>query len=647
MQEDATNINAEGKRRRTGEPQRDKGDKSSRMNKKSIRLIACLRCRGQKLKCQFSNPQATVCDRCRSQKKECTFEKKFDESLWRKQTDGKIERLESSINSLIALLQDKNMANSPADKDENLGKPEPSGSNEFTSVIHNILSDVEIDLSLDFFYNTLSKYLPIFIFDYIPKVTREMEKTSEVLLTAILSVTSLYMPEFRHSHQVLLSQFKELAGNLSPGQIFDKDGRPYNLKQTLYDMLGCIIAATWVSDDVGVRCCLIAGDLAGRMNPQILDEMNITDGEKRAVFAFSLTSYIIERRLQISYTKSDIINMKNDMSANRDFFLPLYLSKMFHQKDNSEPVSTEYKVNANVELCTLTMAFQNDLAKSNDNLTSEFILNWSSKLNMWLADWIGRLTTHLDQSSIKPTLLMFHFSKLFLYIQAINNIKSHKDILSNLFNRAETAALDMIEMLLLDLDIRRLIKLGPAFYATIFVTATALLLKIVTVGPKLNYKFNDKHLIMTSERAYTVLSECITDYQFPCYPSVLALGRGITKVKERIAQKVNIEIQFDGVNQINSKNTPFSSSMDNNDEPINQNANIEMPDQNLFDLRFDSAPLISTDTTVLNQNPIVNPVTDYKEVWESNIFDTEDFLWNGFNAALMKSLYESPTDETI
>lgn len=634
-------------------------EETGKNDKKKLRLVACLRCRGQKLKCLFSNPQSSVCDRCKNQKKVCVFEKKFDELDWRKQTDEKIERLESSINNLIALLQAPKVNGSSLCVEGEMTREEITddsnevNSNEESSPIHKILSDKEIDFSLDFFYNTLSKYLPIFIFDYIPKINRDIGNTSNLLLSSILSVTSLYMPEFRHHHEFLLSQFKVEAGNLSPSQIFDKNGRPFNLTQTLYDILGCIIAAAWVGDDVGARCCLIASDLAGRLNPQILEDLKISDTEKRAVFAFSLTTYIIERRLQISYTKSDFNAMKNEMSANRDFFLPLYLNKMFIEKDNSEPVSTEYKVNANVELCTLIMAFQTELGKQDSLVSSDFILSWSSKLNMWLADWIGRLTTHLDPSSMKPTLLTFHFAKLFLYIQAINNIKRNKDNLHILFSRSETAASDIIEMLLLDKDIRRLIKVGPVFYATIFVTAAALLLKIITIGPKFNYKFNDKHLIATSERAYNVLSECVPDYQFPCFQSIQSLGNGITKVKERMAQKMNVELQFDNVNPINSKYSPVLSSTNemaltsgNANNIVNQENSLGMTEQN-FDLRFETGPFLNIEPNdFLHNSSTVNPLTDYKEVWESTAFDNENFLWNGFNADLMRSLYESPPEET-
>lgn len=594
---------------------------------------------------------------------------------WRKQTDSKIERLESSINNLIDVLSDRDKSHKSLFSNDSKTNQSASRSVDETDLgeidnfndrtngyynmtrshmndrtmedenslfLQDILTDQEIDLSLDFFFNTLSKYLPIFIFDYIPRIDRDVKKISPLLIWSILSVASLYMSEFRHKHQSLLSRFKTTAGNLSPAQIFDKQGRPYNLIQTLYDLLGCIIAAAWVGDDVGVRCCLIASDLAGRLSPQILEEMKVSEVEKRAVFAFSLTSYIIERRLQISYTKSDFNNMRNEMSANRDFFLPLYLNKMFLHKDNSQPVSTEYKVNANVELCTLILTFQTELSKNNNNVSSDFILNWSSKLNMWLADWVGRLTTHLDQSSIKPTLLTFHFGKLFLYIQVINNAKAHMENLHVLFSRAETAALDIIEMLLLDNDIRRLIKVGPIFYATIFVTATALLLKIVTIAPRFNYKFNEKYLLLTSERAYGVLDECVTDYQFPCYQSIQALGKGINKVKERSTQKFYTGIQFDP--PVISKNTSFLSTGVN--EITNQENSLEIPEQIPFDIRFDSGPGSSLDKNGSMQNPSsINPLMDYKEVWESHIFENDDFLWNGFNADLMKSLYESPTEE--
>lgn len=591
---------------------RSQGEDSSNSDKRQKRSIACLRCRRQKLKCEFTGSDKNTCDRCKKLKRNCTVENKMNDKEWKDQTDDKINRLESSINNLLTMFEKVYQNRDQQSPQAQVLESSQSTSDESLRE-GAILGDHDVKKILEFFNKNLSKYLPIFIFDYIPLISKDIIKVSKLLYWSILSVTSLYIDEFHSYHEALLAEFKKEVGSLSPSDIFDKDGLPYNLIQNIHDMLGCIIAAAWLGNDLGVRCCIIASDLAGRLNPQILERMDVEDKEKRAAFAFSLTSYIIERRLQISYTRADFIDMKNEMAANRDYFLPLYLNRMFTPDNEANPVSTEYKVNANVELCAITMVFQTELGKRQHDISNEEISHWSVKLNMWLADWIGRLTTHLDISSVKPLLLTFHFAKLFLYVQAINNIEScAKTDVNGIFTRSEGTALDIIEMLLLDRDIRRLITMGPIFYPTIFVTAAALLLKIVTIGPKYQYKVNEAHLTSTSEQAYKVLKKCVSYPMFPCHATIETLGDGIRKVKER---------------------SIIGSS---DDVAVLQNPSSDLLDFTK-DWPFISASRIGTTNFIPNVN---NGLTDYKDIWETDIFDGQ--AWDGFNADLMKSLYDSP-----
>ena len=154
--------------------------------------------------------------------------------------------------------------------------------------------------------------------------------------------------------------------------------------------------------------------------------------------------------------------------------------------------------------------------------------------------------------------------------------------------------------------------MGPIFYPTIFVTAAALLLKIVTIGPKYQYKVNEAHLTSTSEQAYKVLKKSVSYPMFPCHATIETLGDGIRKVKER-------------------------SIIGSNDEV----AVLQNPSSDLLDFTkewpFISASRIGTTNFIPNLN---NGLTDYKDIWETDIFEGQ--TWDGFNTDLMKSLYDSP-----
>lgn len=555
----------------------------------------------------FSSGESQSCERCNILKKTCIVEKRVDELNWKSQTDNRLDRLEKSLNRLI-----NNFEAIYADKVQNQLEsrdlPSPTGESVVGKQVG--IRDKQIDEIFTYFNKNLSKYLPIFIFDYIPPLNKDIKRVSDLLYKAVMSVTSLYLPKYQDLHTEYLRQFKERVDSLSPPEIYDDNGKPYNLRGVTHDLLGCVIAAAWLGNEIGARCCMIAGDIAGRLNPQVLESMGTDESNMKMTFAFSLASYIIERRLLISYTRSEFSDMNNSMSINRDYFLPLYLNKIFIQDNDDYPKSTEYKVNANVELCALTMMFQQETRKIHGTVDNKTINKWTQKLDTWLADWIGKLTTHLDSSTLKPLILTFHFSKLYLNVQAVNNISSLSNDSEGILTRSENVALDIVEMLFIDRDIRRLIKLAPVFYPTIFVTAAALLLKIVTLGPKYGYKVNNTHLLRTSQQVYDILASVISSSLLPCHTSVKSLGEGIESVGKRLEKSNNSLI----ANEILESDYPVSSDL----------------------------PILKTNS--LNDDLLVAPsipIVDYKEIWEMDM----NILWDGFNADLMKSLYDSPNTQ--
>ncbi|CUM64908.1 uncharacterized protein PRCAT00002526001 [Priceomyces carsonii] len=745
---------------------------------------ACIRCRNQKLKCQFTvNSNLLACDRCQSQGEVCKFETKVDDKEWKKQAEVRMEKIENLVSSLMSSFADfqneqrnfKSGDTIPVSKDQKSYPLHPSSveknkkrrighfqdldlarnafpseneisisksildekaslddaqsirssltsdhqdtqkgvlfSDNFDSNGPNLLpnqfqspdsyepmdllqvfyDDKRMDKCFSFFCTRLAKYLPIFIFNYIPHLTPDIRKKSSLLFTSIVAISSLFHPKYQPYHQSLRKELELLLSSLSPSTLMNDDGLPYDLDRITYDMLGCIIAAAWLGGDLGFRCCLIASDLAGRLNPEVLDGMHVKEHQRRAIFAFSLTSYIIERRLRISYVRPYPMHLKNDKSVKRDYSLPRYLSEIFAHNENNVD-STELKLNANVELCAITMILQTELGSRMD-ITAESILSWSIKLDKWLADWIGRLTTHLNPSSAKPLLLTYHFAKLFLHIQALNHINPEEFLSMNkktgFISWSEIAATDIIEMLIYDEDIRRLISLGPVFYPTIFVTAAATLLKIVTLRPYTSYEIDEEYLMGTAEKAYNVLCECIPFSILPCYETVHNLGNGIKRVKERLSTKnlqVNtmttgesseernhIKILQLSPNNILNQNDHHSSILKENKNSIDSNAAVlelsQKPrfqslaeddvtitlDALFFDSKNDSWPFLASSNRrglsstgprdskfpqdIQQNRP---EISDYRELWETELIDDPMFFMDAFNTELLKSLYESP-----
>ncbi|EGV60854.1 hypothetical protein CANTEDRAFT_116912 [Yamadazyma tenuis ATCC 10573] len=183
-------------------------------------------------------------------------------------------------------------------------------------------------------------------------------------------------------------------------------------------------------------------------------------------------------------------------------------------------------------------------------------------------------------------------------------------------------------MLSLDKDIRRLIRIGPVFYPTVFITATALLLKIITISSKCNYRTDEKYLISICEGAYGILQESITSSNLPCYSSVQLLAEGIRKVQQQIGSTNEAEKK--------SVNTLPRIPAYSQDVTLNGNEIADM--MNEFWPVRSSIPLDDSYPVSIAQ------VSDYSELWQAEIFDANTFV-DIFSSEISKSMYQSPIQE--
>jgi hypothetical protein len=73
---------------------------------KQKRSQACVTCRRQKMKCQFSeNSDPPRCDRCKVNNTECRFEVRANDKQWTTVVEERLRRLEENFNDLIEQLQ--------------------------------------------------------------------------------------------------------------------------------------------------------------------------------------------------------------------------------------------------------------------------------------------------------------------------------------------------------------------------------------------------------------------------------------------------------------------------------------------------------------------------------------------------------------
>lgn len=555
--------------------------------------------------------------------------------------------------------------------------------------VDNLFDEQDILSCFSFFCDRLSKYLPIFIFNYLPPVTPDIRSRSHLLYIVILTVSSLYLPGLQMHFSALKNECEASILSLSPSEMAKEGVNSNILDKRLYDMLACIIASAWLGGDLGFRSCLIASDMAGRLTPPLLDSMEVDEAHKKAVFALSLTTYIIERRLRISYGKPEPFSLNNDKSGNRDYFILRYLKGMFTQ-EKDKLKSTELKVNANVDICAIMMIIQSEIDRS-DEILSGIITEWSNSLEKWLADWIGRLITRLDPSSYKPLILTYYFAKLYLNIQAFTNNKLKKaltvDQRAGFMGQSEALAIDIIEMLLCDRDIKRLITLGPVFYPTIFVTAAALLLKIANDGPHLKYNVNQPHLISIAQNAYDILLQCISLPIFPCYESIQSLGEGIKKASGKF-QKHLLQSKYTLHDKIlHSEHIEQETGSSRADEPNSDLQIISQSDylknyhtnsrqgrveadlssmavsrarEHTFGLKetraLNNKNLKATTTNSLleqtvdvksqsNKFSLGKPlISNYLELWEMELIDSSEFFMDALNNELLNSLDEGSLD---
>lgn len=391
---------------------------------------------------------------------------------------------------------------------------------------------------IEHFDTKLARYLPILVFKYLPQFDITVKQRSPVLYHSILSVASLYHPDYQDRHVEFRTEFVRSADSLDYDKLAQASGGR-DLDVVVDVLVALSMAGAWLGGEIGFRMSTIATNLAGTVLP---DELNRLDPQQdktlREKFgAIGLMTYIIEQRLRIIHARpvdpSQLVNNKR-----RDYFLAQFLASMLPSRGGHHNMDVaELKITANVELCAIILMLQLDLQRE---IQQEVVVHWNNQLDKWLAEWMGRLTASLLPSSWKPVLLTFHFAKLFLNSQAGG--LGHQSNSSGSFNMdpnsrlkynkmAETSAMDILGMLVRDHDTERLIGVGPVFYPTIFITAGALIVRLISLMRMGHYNFDQDQALKVLRGAYGVLTSKISSPVLPCYSSVQNLGNGIAKVE--------------------------------------------------------------------------------------------------------------------
>lgn len=680
---------------------------SQNASSKPKRSQACVSCRKQKMKCQFSEQSDPPrCDRCRQANLECKFEIRANDKQWTSSVEERLKRLEDTLSELMDLLQNNNVWGAspigeghwsnqsynllPNSASEKSG-PSGAGTGGITNTLkrahatkdmaNGLLSgligssrrgsssgtdnnktndneDLEDDgtdfppakrsrLELDdtslvesaearecieFFNAKLARYLPILVFKYLPQFDISVQKRSPLLLLSILSVASLYHPAYQSRHNVFRKEFETVADSLDYSALASGDS---NFNQVIDVVVALSLAGAWLGGELGFRMSITASNLAGTVFPLEQEKTSPSDKAKlELISAIGLMTYIIEQRLRIIHARpidpNQIVNGKR-----RDIFFAQFLASLmsYRKGQHHEMDVAELKITANVELCAVILMLQLDLRY---DVKMDVLTHWNNQLDKWLSEWMGKLTVNLLPSSWKPVFLTFHFAKLFLNSMAVSNVKPLNTTWTppidpnmtpedreKFTKAAENSALDILDMLVRDRDIERLIAVAPVFYPTIFITACALLLKLLTISKSVDHPIDEGKVIKVIRSSHNILSTKLAAPVLPSNPSVRNLGAGLEKVSGTIkedhsASSSPVEQQQQRQPQTDDRRTSYVRT-----QPA---PHIPAPQQ------ITPTPIITSNKNNSNTQPTPSGVEEYPGSEAAGILPTNFWSFTPFRA---------------
>ncbi|CDK26099.1 unnamed protein product [Kuraishia capsulata CBS 1993] len=621
---------------------------------KQRRKKACSKCHALKMRCIYDNSKSPVeCERCLATGQECNFMRSTLESEILEQILLKVEALEDSVTQFASSapieLEGSKTGSSPKVLEEQNSVISHNRQDYLKSLlwtertidpldtlpgaISQLLSHLQINTAaldqqfeerqaedlrwsvsdldeassaklLTFFRLHLARYLPVLIFNYVPRITEEMKEESPFLYYTILAVSSMNHQSYQHFHYSLREAVKQYLENIVPDSLFLPSGVPIDFLSLINEILACSVGAAWLCGDLGYKMSLIASDLVGRLTPNVLKSLKISSDQKNIVYFFSVMTFIMEQRYRITHYKVQDFAPNTEMIHQRDLYVSQYLQSIHSNRRDTRISRGALKADANVELCAVIM----DLQKKIENTkTPNQFLEYSHELDMWLSDWICKLACSLTSTSLKPLIAAFQFVKLHLNSHAAFVSMSHAipGIESQHFlSKSESIALDTLEMIKYDSDIKRLICFGPGFFATIFLTAIAVLAKTVLFASQLNYQCDVNRLMTTIVECHQIMLELIPYTNFAGSISVHRLGLCVEKLKKQVE---NSPPNPPANTSVDQAHTAFKSQFGYEDH---RGSNKALPKELLtFSEAFD------------RRSPSAFDTFNYQSLWSKNLDD--------------------------
>jgi Fungal Zn(2)-Cys(6) binuclear cluster domain len=533
------------------------------------RTQACIRCRSRKLKCEFTI-ETKNCDRCHNLGIECKIQNKKEERYTFEAVTQRLDRLEAVTGELVQFLEtrfgkDLGLAGEQLKRkrskdeypDDDGQRESPSSRLELGSNISNtnasqnsqngdrpttLLESYQVKECVDYFVNNISKYLPVLIFDYMPEF-QTIE--SKLLVTAIVAVATLFHPKYREYHIVYVSEFTSVLSQLRTNSgLVTPSASLEAIDAILNDVLGLTIAGAWLGTELGFRAILLASNMIARVMPLFMgiDSVGTMGPSVRLALelklcAIGLVTYIIEQRLRIMHGRP-----VKHVSA-LGFGTESQLNYLFSAMTRSQ--AGRVKAMANVDLCAVITNYQRELTQTPPEKIISCLSYFNEQLERWLAEWFGQMTVHLRPSSWKPLFLTLLYAKLLLNLHAVDNItrqERHDTRIDPFVTAAEISAIDILDMVVYNDDMPRLISYGPVFYPTIFVTAGASLLKLIWLkheGKPIVLNHSVESLLNLVKLAHSRLSVSIYLATMPCYESVHNLGQRLQRVTDTLRASSN------------------------------------------------------------------------------------------------------------
>ncbi|RDW58887.1 hypothetical protein BP6252_13363 [Coleophoma cylindrospora] len=310
---------------------------------------------------------------------------------------------------------------------------------------------------------------------------QSLRRASPVLAACICTVSALHEPDNNKLYEVCNKEFRRLVANT----MFDRHLSAEYLR-------ALCIGSYWLSDiswTLSGMAVRRAGDF--HLHKYYYKALSTTDTSSptgRPDPAESLVSmdrarlwyllYICDQHLSILYNRAPMIREEETILGWKAY------------SECSDSTDSDMRISSQVALLLILSQirdlFGTDTSEPIPRAFATHISSFSQQLDKWLAQWSTALRANdfIGEFPSKGVLLHYHFGKLHLYAHVFRGLKNENGIdaipahFKDAASTAVTAAVNILELLLQDADLRKSLVGVPHYFHTMIAFAGVVLLKV-------------------------------------------------------------------------------------------------------------------------------------------------------------------------